>query len=246
MIHGTGRRNDSFKHEFLVRFGATLLFLFLTPPAFSQAIQWGVKGGIPATNYFRTFYSVALQEGYASKVNRYTVGPTLEVKLPMRLGLEFGVLYKRQHFTGIAYSSTRGPTFPFDVLVTRKTTANSWEFPALLKHSLSEGHTRPFVEWGVSFRRVSNVRQVRTTTRYPGPAFEIETTDKPAELRNTFNAGFVMGSGVEFRAPSVRISPELRYTFWGARNFRSITSASPNGLLDSSQSQIEVLLGISF
>jgi len=246
MNHGTARHDDFLRYEFLVRFGATLLFLFLTSPAFSQEVHWGVKGGTPITDHFQTVRSPALQAGYWSKVNRYTVGPTLEVNLPFRLGLEFGMLYKRQHFTGLAVSSTRGPMFPIDVSVTHKTTANSWEFPILLKYSLSNRRTDPFVEWGASLQYLSNVRQVRTTARFPGPTLEITTTDKPAELQRTFNTGFVMGTGVEFRVPPVRISPEFRSTIWGFRNFRSFSFAYPNGLLDSSQTQIEVLLGISF
>src|SRR3989442_10472511 len=199
MNHGSAPHDDVFRHEFFVRFGATLLFLVLKMPAFSQEVYWGVKGGTPFTDYFRTAGNSELQRGYWSKVNRYTVGPTLEVNLPFRLGLEFGMLYKRQHFTGLAVSSTRGPMFPIDVSVTHKTTANSWEFPILLKYSLSNRRTHPFVEWGASLQYLSNVRQVRTTARFPGPTLEITTTDKPAELQRTFNTGFVMGTGVEFR-----------------------------------------------
>jgi hypothetical protein len=116
--------------------------------------------------------------------NRYTVGPTFEVKLPYQLGLEFEMLYKRQHFTGLAASSTRGPTFPFDVFVTQKTIANSWEFPVLLKYSLSDRRTHPFVEWGGSLQFLSNVGQVRTTMRFPGSTFETTVTDKPDELQH--------------------------------------------------------------
>ena len=126
MNHGSAPHDDVFRHEFFVRFGATLLFLVLTMPAFSQEVHWGVKGGTPVTDYFRTAGNSELQRGYATKINRYTVGPTLEVDLPFRLGLEFGMLYKRQHFTGLAVSSTRGPMFPYDVYVNLKTTADSW------------------------------------------------------------------------------------------------------------------------
>jgi len=38
-------------------FGATLLFLLRTPPAFSHALQWGLKGEPPVTNYFRPVVS---------------------------------------------------------------------------------------------------------------------------------------------------------------------------------------------
>src|SRR5689334_16707337 len=106
MNQGSAPHGDFFRYEFFVRFSATLLFLVLTPPAFSQEVHWGVKGGIPLTDYFRTAGN-SYGRGYATKINRYTVGPTLEADLPFRLGLEFGLLYKRQHFTGLAVSSTR-------------------------------------------------------------------------------------------------------------------------------------------
>jgi Outer membrane protein beta-barrel domain len=250
MKAGTTRRDDFLRYEFFVRFSATLLFLVLTPPAFSQEVHWGVKGGIPLTDYFRTAGN-SFGRGYATKINRYTVGPTLEADLPSRLGLELGILYKRQHFTGLAVSSTRGPTFPFDVYVNQKTTVDSWEVPILLKYSLSDRRTHPFVEWGASLQYLSNVRQVSTTTHLRGPTFptttiETTTTDKPEELERSFNVGLVMGTGVEFRVPPLRISPEFRSTLWGFRNFRSFTAATFNGLLESSQNQIEILLGISF
>jgi hypothetical protein len=55
-------------------------------------------------------------------------------------------------------------------------------------------------------------------------------------------SGFVAGAGLEGRLPLIRISPEIRYTRWGAANLRN-----PAGDFSlSNQNQIEALVGITF
>jgi outer membrane protein with beta-barrel domain len=223
----------SFPKDFkskLLPIGAALL-LFAALPAHAQLVQWGVKAGVPVTENFAT--ASGLRQSFTSSTNRYVVGPTVEVALPHGFGFELDALYKRLHFNGTTTS--------IDVVTQEKTTANSWEFPLLLKYKPTEGGIRPFVDAGVSFHSIADVKQLVSTRVIPRPVAVVTATDNPPELNDNFNAGFVLGGGIELRAPLIHISPEIRYTRWGSENFRS-----PSGFLNSSQNQVEFLVGFTF
>jgi hypothetical protein len=55
------------------------------------------------------------------------------------------------------------------------------------------------------------------------------------------NKGAVLGAGLEFNLHLVRVSPEIRYTRWGATNL-----ADFGGVLRSNKNQAEVLIGLTF
>jgi hypothetical protein len=50
-----------------------------------------------------------------------------------------------------------------------------------------------------------------------------------------------MGAGLSVKVWRVTLSPEIRFTRWGAQHF-----IDPNGLLHSNLNQGEFLLGITF
>ena len=211
----------------------TLLVVMIPAiPGFSQSpIHFGVKAGVPVTDYFDT--NTGIRQTFASSTNRYTVGPEFELTLPHGFGFEVDALYKRFHFTGA--------TTAVDVATNEKTTANSWEFPLLIKYRVSDHPIRPFVDVGLSLHHISDIKQITTTRVIPfGNPFTTSTSN-PAELDHQFNAGFVMGGGIELKTPLLRISPELRYTRWGNENFQS-----RSGLLNSTQNQVEFLVGLTF
>src|SRR5690349_18200579 len=102
-----------------------LVFLLLTAAGAPGQFSFGVKGGIPATDAFEA------SGGFRQESKRYTVGPTVELGLPLRLGVEFDALYKR-----LGYSDTA------EIFGTRSYTsfrASSWEFPLILKYHLTGG-----------------------------------------------------------------------------------------------------------
>src|SRR5574341_2200798 len=138
----------------------------------------------------------------------------VEVDLPFGLGIELDALYKR-----LNYRSDSGG------VRVRRTTANSWEFPLLLKSRFGAGLARPYVAVGASFNHLSGLTQIGSF---------LSGTERPAELQNRFRSGFVIGGGLELHAPLIRISPEIRYTRWGWENFRDVL-----GLLRSNQNQAE-------
>src|SRR5664279_4887966 len=79
-----------------------LLSVFLSAAAaFSQPFSFGVKGGMPLTDFVG---AVRAQNINASTTtNRYIVGVTGEARLPFGLGVEVDILYR--HFR---YSSSSG------------------------------------------------------------------------------------------------------------------------------------------
>src|SRR5438445_12790750 len=102
-----------------------LLFLLLAAAGARAQFSFGVKGGIPATDAFEA------SAAYRQESKRYTVGPMVELGLPLRFGLEFDALYKR-----LGYSETA------EIFGTRSYTsfrAASWEFPLILRYHLTGG-----------------------------------------------------------------------------------------------------------
>jgi Outer membrane protein beta-barrel domain len=225
-----------------------LFVLFLSPTAFSQSIQFGVKGGIPLSRYFRTAGRADQHTSYSSLANRYTVGPTIEVRLTERIGVEFDVLYKHFQFEKFAYSATGGPSSPIDTQVRTKTTTDSWEVPLLLKYHTPGLPVGTFIEVGPFFQGLGQIRQTRTTRRFDsGVPLEVTRTNTPDDLGYwRTNSGFVFGGGIELRMKSLKLSPGARTTMWRHKSLYSTTAASYDGLLGFEQNQVEFLMGITF
>ena len=82
---------------------------------------------------------------------RYTVGPTVELRLPFGLAAEFDALYKRF-----------GYDRDWDLIGARatfRTTVNAWEFPLQAKFRF-EAPLNPFLAGGISYRRLAGTKQV--------------------------------------------------------------------------------------
>ena len=133
-----------------------LLFLS-TGLAFAQPFSFGVKGGLPLTDFVN---AVNTQNFTASaNTHRYIVGPTAELRLPFGLGVEFDVLYR--HF---GYDSSGGISGITSTFTTRDTTGSAWEFPLLAKYRFPAKVLRPFVDAGVAWDTLSGLTQtVRNT-----------------------------------------------------------------------------------
>src|ERR1044072_9609446 len=90
-------------------------FLLLVGAAglFAQPITFGIKGGVPFTDFTDAVSSGTFN--YTSNTQRYIVGPTAELRLPFGLRVEFDVLYRRFNYNsfigggaGRTSSSTSG------------------------------------------------------------------------------------------------------------------------------------------
>jgi hypothetical protein len=199
-----------------------LLFLLGAVSACSQPFSAGVKAGVPLTGFIDTVQNVS-----SSIPNRFIGGVTAELRLPFGLGVEVDALYRRLH-----YQYTLGN--PLSGLTADRTTANSWEFPLLLKYRFPAKIVRPYVDAGVAFDTLSGLTDTVAQTlasRLSGPG---------TALQNNTTKGFVIGAGVDIHAIVLHLLPEIRYTRWGAQHFNL------SGVLSSNQNQAEFLLGITF
>jgi opacity protein-like surface antigen len=201
------------------------LLLLGAVSAWAQLFSYGVKAGVPLNN----FLDAARSQHFAfnANTNRYIVGPTAELHLPFGLGVEVDVLYRRFNYNG---SGTLA-----GVVTSNSATANAWEFPLLAKYRFPTKMVHPYVDAGVAWDTLSGLKQA--ITRNSLTTF----TSSPAELSTTATRGFVMGAGLSVKVLVIHISPEIRFTRWGAQHF-----IDPNGLLHSNLNQGEFLVGITF
>lgn len=206
-----------------------LLTVFSSICAFSQPFSFGVRGGVPLTDFVSA--ASAGRFSFTSSTNRYIIGPTVELRLPFGLGVEFNALYRRLHYDGQSLS--------IDTFSTSRTTGNLWEFPLLLKYRFPTRIVRPYLDAGVAWDSLSGLEQTVTTTFVPTRTSST-TTSNPPELQHNTTIGFVAGIGLDIHI-LLHISPEIRYTRWNSRNISDAV-----GLLQSKQDQAEFLVGITF
>jgi opacity protein-like surface antigen len=205
------------------------LLLFGAVSAWAQLFSYGVKAGVPLNEFLDAAQSQ--QFAFNSTTNRYIVGPTAELHLPFGLGVEFDILYRRFDYTGSATL--------MNVVSNSRTTANAWEFPLLAKYRIPMKIVHPYVDAGVAWDKLSGLTQTITSTFVA--LTTTTTTSNPAELNTAATRGFVMGAGLSVKVLVIHVSPEIRFTRWGAQHF-----IDPNGLLHSNLNQGEFLLGITF
>ena len=204
------------------------LFTFSVLSAFSQPFTFGVKVGTPLDHFLGTVGNPAVS--YHSGTQRYLIGPTAELRLPFGLGIEVDALFRHYNFQG------DGSIAPGATLKTRGST-NAWEFPVLAKYRFPAPVVRPFVDAGIAWDTLQGYGQTVTVTSSV-PVLPPADLNQP--IHNT-TKGFVLGGGLDVHAPFVHVSPEIRYTRWGAQHF-----FSPNGGFSSNQNQVELVVGITF
>jgi hypothetical protein len=95
--------------------------------------------------------------------------------------------------------------------------ASTWEYPIYGKVRVPGIIVRPYVGGGVNFQRLGDI------SRFLGGA-----------VVDSNRRGFLGAAGVEFKAPLVCISPEIRFTRWGNSGFIRSTN------------QFDFLVGLSF
>ena len=201
--------------------------------AFSQPVTFGVKGGVPLTDFLnaKQFPPGTSVETATSTTNPYILGPTVELRLPANFSVEFDALFRHFRYQ-----------WALDLIANdSQTTAtgNAWEFPLLLKYKLPGRFLRPYIAGGLAWDRVQGLSATISSTFGFGPTVTTQTSS-PSELKNKTSTGVVTGGGVGIHALFLHISPEVRYTRWTSQHF------ALSGLLNSNQNQAEFLLGITF
>ncbi len=207
------------------------LLLLSAAAAVAQPIGFGLKGGLPLNDFLKAARDQNFR--FDTTTNRYIIGPTVELRLPHGLGIELDVLYR--HFGYSSFGSLPGVGSP---VTDARTSGSAWEFPLVGKYKFGSGWVRPYVEAGVSWDHLSGLTQdIKTTI---GGSSTSSSTSNPAELSDKSTRGFVMGAGLDVKAILIHVTPEIRFTRWGAKHFIS------GDLLKSNQNQAEFLIGFKF
>jgi opacity protein-like surface antigen len=208
------------------------LLILAAAPAFAVGpFGFGLKGGVPFNDFTNAVQSG--QFNYTSSTQRYIVGPMVELRLPAGLGLELDALYRKFNYNSIGNA--------VDVIINARTETNAWEFPLVLKYKFKAPVARPYIEGGVAWDSLQGLKQDITRTVIPTKTTTTTSTSSPAELNKSTTTGFVLGVGLDVKALVIHISPEIRYTRWGAKHF-----LDANGGFGSNQNQAEFMVGISF
>jgi Outer membrane protein beta-barrel domain len=205
-----------------------LVILLLAPRAGSaQLFSAGAKAGVPVSNFLEAPVNIYTAYTYRPFVNRYIVGATVELRLPLGFGVEVDALYRHFGYSG-------GPS------TVNKTTTGDWEFPVLVKYRLPGKTGRPFVDAGLAVDTLSGSTQAYGL--FLPDMFITNTTSQPNELQNQTILGFVAGGGFDLHVWHLHFLPELRYTRWKDGHFLN----SQPTVLTSNRNQVEFLLGITF
>ena len=117
--------------------GALALLVLTAGFAAAQVFSFGVEAGVPL-NPLLSGSSL----DYQVKTHSYTVGPYVQVRLPLRFSFEADLLYKRLEYT---YGGTNS------VAISR------WELPLLFGYRFTARRWQPFVHLGGSLNRVVHV-----------------------------------------------------------------------------------------
>ena len=140
-----------------------LLLLFGAVSAYCQPFSFGVKAGVPLTDFVNAASSSPNPNGFldfATHTNRYIVGATGELHLPFHLGIEVDALYRHLDYqsTSQVISGTTTTT------LTSTTGTNAWEFPILGKFRFGTPLLHPFVDAGVAWDTLQGLTQNVQTT----------------------------------------------------------------------------------
>jgi hypothetical protein len=192
------------------------LFFAAAVAASAQRLSFGVKAGAPVTEaspYEHAPYSTV-------DTGRWTVGPTVELRLIAGLSFESDALYRgfrRQDSTAFAVipagmSMISGPA----IFATSRQDAKEWDFPLLLKYRFPAGALRPFLDAGAVFAHqtsdfTSTSQCLGTPDQCAAPSFAPFSFGRSSYSGTVNRRGPAGGVGVEFKYHRIRIAPEVRY-----------------------------------
>jgi hypothetical protein len=199
-------------------------------PILAQSLSVGIKAGVRLGDEFSGSFGAISDES-----KRYTVGPMLDLRLPLRLGIEFDVLYQPVGYTA--------QNFDFDFFTSRER-SNSWEFPVIAKYRLP-GFARaaPYVGIGYAPRVVYGSR-VDGVIEYDQRGNIIAVSSTKLDTNFDTTHGLVIEGGFKLPVSRFHIAPEIRYTRWN-KSFLNLGGLHGFGY-SSQQDQVEVLFGLTW
>ena len=190
-----------------------IFLLLFSASASAQAVSVGFKSGLPVTAQIRTYGSDA---NTLLDTGRWTVGPTVELRLIYGFSVEADALYGgyrvQQTFASPEFMF-EGVTSPAYVSVWRSDN-KIWDFPVLLKYRFGSRSYRPFVDAGYTWRHrssdlTSTLICLGSQSACSSEYFRSGVTQRTG---SSVNSGPTAGVGVEFKYGRVTIAPEARFT----------------------------------
>jgi hypothetical protein len=201
--------------------GFLFLALLAEGVAFAQLISVGLKGGIPLTD----------AAPYKDESRPYTVGASIEVRLPGHFAVEGSALYQR-----IGNSNRTLLLFaPVNMTSSYRQRGNSWEFPILGKYYFRpmQRGWEPFVGTGYALRTVQFQTDGQATTL--DEAGKVTTIPFHTENGNGLGVGATFAAGVRMPVGRFAVMPEVRYTRWGGTDNNR-----------TKRNNVKLLVGITF
>jgi hypothetical protein len=104
--------------------------------------SFGVRVGAPLTAAYAT--EEISNGGASANERRFTIGPTVEVRLPFHLSFEVDALWRRSSFSEIG-ANINYLHSPVD----------DWQVPFMAKYAMKPGPIHPFIDGGVVYRHIS-------------------------------------------------------------------------------------------
>ncbi|MFL6451520.1 MAG: hypothetical protein ACJ746_28155 [Bryobacteraceae bacterium] len=205
------------------------LLLTAASSAFAQRISVGIKAGVPLTDVVESVDTHGGDLTFQAQTKRYTIGPVVDIGLPLGFGVEFGAMYKRVDQKSRAVTIT-GFTTMGDTSVAIEQRADisavghSWEFPVAVQYHFSKSSIRPYVEGGISFNHLGNVYNFSNVYNVANASFPSPTPRQPpytvAPIPGSFErVGGLVGIGVDFKLHVIHVTPGLRYTHYNEKSF---------------------------
>jgi hypothetical protein len=151
--------------------------------------------------------------GNGSESRRYTIGPSIEFRLPANFAVEASALYQRVGSSVALFYSpviiSSGPNLVQLTTIAYRQRTNSWRFPILGKYYFRDRGSRwqPYLGTGYAFEAGWSHTDYSTTT-------DGVLTKSSFDGRGQVNVGAVAAAGVRIHAGRFAVLPELRYTRW--------------------------------
>ena len=186
----------------------------LAAPA--QIVSVGVKAGVPVTGALPGYYN---NNGSVLDTGRWTIGPTIEFRLPYGFSVEGDALYRSYRLVqsfGVAIFSGVGfnvaPAFE-----SFRQDTKAWDFPLLLKYRFGSRQFRTFVDAGYAWSHESSDISFSYACLASTPECAASNTgflvSSSRSYQSSSNRGGPTGGiGVEFKFGKIKFAPEVRYT----------------------------------
>jgi len=183
--------------------------------ASAQTISFGAIGGTPLTTTTQ----------FSNDSPRYTVGPSIEFRLPGRFAVEIDALYQRTSNSSAFTSIPAGQTVTSLGASTSTTSTqkgNAWQFPVLGKYYFGPAGSRWRVFAGTGFALTTTWSHTSGVTSILSGANQtqlIQSTPFSAGGRSPLDVGALVTAGVRYKKGRFALLPEFRYNYWGANSY---------------------------